>query len=84
MTLGAELRRLRLAQRMTKRALAEKVRISETALNKIERDSIGSPRFFLVADLAGVLGVSLDALVRVVEAPVKERTYVRQTVGEAQ
>ena len=78
MTLGQELRRLRLAQKITKRSLAASAGITEAAIWSIEHDRIVSPRLFMIADLAGALGVSLDALVRMVDHPPKDRLYVRQ------
>ena len=45
--------------------------ISAETLRKIETGRIPTPAFFTVATLAAALGLSLDALVSVVEPPVR-------------
>ena len=76
MTLGERIAASRHQQGITKRALARRTNISESALYGIERGTILSPRFYVVVALAEALGLSLESLAIDVPSPTK-RPYGR-------
>jgi transcriptional regulator with XRE-family HTH domain len=45
---------------MSQAELARRIHISQTALNQLELGQTHDPRFSIVANIAAVLGVSLD------------------------
>jgi transcriptional regulator with XRE-family HTH domain len=61
-TLGYRIRRARLHLDLTQKALADKVGISRTAMNQLEKGEIQNPRMEHLRRLAEVLGVSMDYL----------------------
>lgn len=88
-TIGARVRRERLARGMTQRQLAEKVRVGVPHISKVEADR-ESPSDVLLKRLAEVFGIDPDELYlvarRLPEAmvekfaidPAKALTYLRQ------
>lgn len=62
--LGDRIRQLRFQKEIRVKDLAERVGISEQSLMAIERGRVDNPNFNTVANIAGVLGVSLDYLHR--------------------
>ncbi|WP_086824781.1 helix-turn-helix domain-containing protein [Allokutzneria sp. NRRL B-24872] len=65
--LGRALREARAGRSMVEIAL--RAGISTETLRKIETGRIPTPAFFTVASLADALGLSMDRLLREVEAP---------------
>jgi transcriptional regulator with XRE-family HTH domain len=65
--LGAALRQARGARAV--REVAAAAGVAEETVRKIERGAVPTPALFTVAAIADVLGVTLDDLVRTVQAP---------------
>jgi transcriptional regulator with XRE-family HTH domain len=61
-TLGYRIRRARLHLDLTQKALADKVGISRTAMNQLEKGEIQNPRMHHLQAIAEALGVSMDYL----------------------
>jgi transcriptional regulator with XRE-family HTH domain len=61
-TLGQRIRRARLRKDMTQKTLSEKVKISRTAMNKLEKGETQNPQMHHLHALAEALGVSMDYL----------------------
>ena len=59
--IGQNIRRLRLSQNMTQRALAHHLRVSVQAVSKWENDR-AFPDLVLLPDIANMFGVTLDEL----------------------
>lgn len=67
--IGARIREQRLRYGMSQAELARRIHISQTALNHLERGQTQDPRFSIVENIASVLGVTIDHLVRDEPAP---------------
>jgi len=61
--MGDLIRQLRREKAMTQRALAERLGVSDRAVSKWERN-LGCPDISLLGDLAGILGVELERLLK--------------------
>jgi transcriptional regulator with XRE-family HTH domain len=62
MTLGEKLKALRLERRYTQDELAQKARISQGLIARIERGQVKDPSSGVLRRLARVLGCSMDYL----------------------
>jgi transcriptional regulator with XRE-family HTH domain len=61
-TLGRRIRRARLRLDITQKVLAERTRISRTAMNLLEKGDTTDPRMSTLIALADALGVTMDYL----------------------
>ena len=59
MTIGAAVTKYRTAKGMTQEELAKRVDVSQTAISRLEKNS-RIPSFEIMAQIADVLGCSLD------------------------
>jgi transcriptional regulator with XRE-family HTH domain len=66
--LGRLLADRRRQQSLSQAELARRARVSLDTLRSVEQHRIAAPSFYLVAALAGSLDLSLDQLVRVMDA----------------
>jgi transcriptional regulator with XRE-family HTH domain len=63
MSLGIEIKKGRIEQRLQQQELAKRAGISRKYLSEIEREQV-DPRFSIVQRIARALGISLDVLGR--------------------
>lgn len=63
LSLGKNIARLRKVKGLTQDSLSSRAGISYSTLAKLERGAISSPSVFTMADIAKVLGVSIDEII---------------------
>ena len=73
--LGAFIQQARRGYGMSQTILAQRVGISKTAMNQIERGETYDPRFSVIQRIAQVLGFSLDDLPPMDPAPRREPAH---------
>lgn len=76
MTIGEQIKKLRVSQKMTQQALAEQLHISRQSISKWETN-VTQPTFDNIVELSNIFQISLDELLR--EDPVLLDTIRKQT-----